>query len=58
MTNKIKDLTEEEMRKICLKYHDCDSDSKVNCPLWYASSCLKVFIKKMRYIEKEVKIDE
>lgn len=54
MKKKIKDLTEEEMHKICLKYHDCDSDGKVNCPLWYSCSCLKGFIHKMRYVEKEV----
>lgn len=52
------DLTDEEMNNLCLKYHDCTREAgKVNCPLWYGS-CLKGFIKKLRYVEKsKVEVD-
>lgn len=57
MKKKIKDLTQEEMSKICSKYTAggfacCENSS---CPLWFANSCLKGFIEKLQYIEKEVK---
>ncbi len=56
MAKKIKDLTDEELDSICVKYHDCTREAgKVNCPLW-DGSCLKGFIKKLRYIEKEVEL--
>ena len=43
------DLTDEEMDNLCLKYHDCTSEGKVTCPLWYGN-CLRCFIKKLRYL--------
>lgn len=59
MIKKIKDLTKEEINKICAK-HTCGvvycENSK--CPLWYAYSCLQGFIQKIQYIEREVEVDE
>lgn len=47
------DLTDEEMNSLCQKYHDCTSEGKVTCPLWY-DGCLRGFIQKLRYLKKEV----
>lgn len=60
MKKKIKDLTLEEMGKICSKntcggFVYCENSK---CPLWYANSCLKGFIEKLQYVEREVEVDE
>lgn len=60
MKKKIKDLTKEEIGKICSKHTQgglvyCENS---RCPLWYAYSCLQGFIQKMQYIEREVEINE
>ncbi len=62
MKKKIKDLTQEEMRNICT-FHirrgiSCLNEDICKCPFWYANSCLKGFIEKLQYIEKEVEVDE
>lgn len=58
---KIKDLTIEEMNKICA-FHNEKGTSCLNqhckCPLLFASSCLRGFIEKLQYIEKEVDYDK
>ena len=60
MKKKFKDLNLEEMGKICSKHtaggFACCESSK--CPLWFANSCLKGFIEKLQYIEREVPIDD
>ena len=60
MKKKIKDLTLEEMGKICSKHtaggFACCEYS--NCPLWFANSCLKGFIEKLQHIERKVETDE
>ena len=60
MKKKIKDLTLEEIGKICAKHTQggivyCEYSK---CPLWYAYSCLRGFIEKLQYIEREIEIDE
>ena len=60
MEKKIKELTLKEMGKICSKHTQggftyCENSK---CPLWFASSCLKGFIEKLQYIEREVEVDE
>ena len=56
---KIKDLTKEERDKICASqtkgYILCEN---TKCPLFFAGSCLKGFIEKLQYVEREVEIDE
>ena len=56
---KIKDLTQEEMSKICAAqtkgYILCEN---TKCPLFFAGSCLKGFIERLQYIESEVEVDE
>lgn len=57
---KIKDLTLEEMNKICAK-HTCRGFAcceSTNCPLFFAGSCIKGFIERLQYIEKEIEVDE
>lgn len=55
MKKKIKNLTFKEMEKICSKnFPLCNL---IKCPLWYDGSCLISFIKKLQYIESEVKIN-
>lgn len=64
MKKKIKDLTKEECDKICAFHNkkgtSCLNDyaQNIKCPLWFANSCLKGFIEKIQYIEREVEIDE
>lgn len=54
MKKKLKDLTDEEMSNLCQKHNDCTREAgKVNCPLW-CGCCLKGFIKKLRFVNKEV----
>lgn len=54
MKKKLKDLTDEELDSLCIKYHDCTREAgKVNCPLWFGR-CLKGEIQKNRYLQKEV----
>ena len=57
MKKKIKDLTLEECDKICA-FHNKKGTSCLNqhikCPLYFANSCLKGFIEKLQYIEREV----
>jgi len=53
---KIKDLTLEEMSKICSKHTQggvvyCENS---NCPLFFAGTCLKGLIERLQYIKKEV----
>lgn len=60
MKKKIKDLTSEEMDKICIHHTQggfvyCEYSK---CPLWFANSCLRGFIEKIQHIEKEIEIDE
>lgn len=59
MKKKIKDLTLEERNKICASqtkgYIYCEN---TNCPLFFAGTCLKGFIEKLQYIEREVELDE
>ena len=61
MKKKIKDLTPEERNKICAShtrgYAFCDCENN-GCPLWFASTCLKGFIEKLQYVQKEVEVDE
>lgn len=61
---KIKDLTREEMNKMC-SFHlrkgiGCLNENTQNCkcPLWYANQCLAGFVLKLQHLEKEVEIDE
>lgn len=60
MTKKIKDLNLKEIHKICAKYtqHGLILCENSNCPLQFANSCLSSFIEKIKYLEKEVKINE
>lgn len=55
----IGDLTDEEIDSLCKKYHDCTKEyGKVNCPLWHSLSCLRGFIKKLRYVrESKVEVE-
>ena len=46
------DLTDKEIDQICYQYHDCTSEGKVTCPLWYGCRCLRGFIQTLRYIGK------
>lgn len=60
MKKKIKDLTLEEMSKICAKYTQgglvyCEYSK---CPLWVANFCIKSFIERIQYIERQVELDE
>lgn len=60
MKKKLKDLTSEEMSKICIKHtHNgivhCENTT---CPLHYANYCLKGFIEKLHYIERQIETDE
>ena len=62
MKKKIKDLTKEEMNKICAFHHEkgtsCIAENTQNCkcPLFFVGSCLRGFIEKLRYIEREVSL--
>lgn len=57
---KIKDLTLEEMNKICVHHRQggfvCCENSK--CPLLFVGCCLKAFIEKLHYIEREIETNE
>lgn len=61
MMKKIKELTKEECNKICA-FHNKKGTSCLNqnckCPLLFAGCCLKGFIEKIQYIEREVEVDE
>ena len=56
MKKKLKDLTDEEMDEICrnqvLKC-TCENSKLIRCPL-YHGGCLKGFIQKLRFVDKEV----
>lgn len=56
MKKKIKDLTVEEVEKICDKQTDCD-----NCPLDIPSCriCMKdITIYNIGFLEKEIEVEE
>lgn len=64
MKKKIKELTREEMNKMC-SFHlkkgtGCLNENTQNrkCPLWYANQCLAHFVLKSQYLEREVEVDE
>jgi len=61
MKKKIKDLTLEEMNKICA-FHNEKGTSCLNnhckCPLLFAGACLRGFVEKLQYIKKEVEVDD
>ena len=56
MKKKLKDLTDEEMDEICKKQSpqcSCENTKLIKCPLYYGG-CLRSFIKKLRFVNKEV----
>lgn len=58
MKKKLKDLTDEEMNQICIDQVvkcPCDNERLITCPL-YHGECLKGFIKKLRFVNKEVNL--
>ncbi len=64
MKKKIKELTKEECNKICALHNKkgtgCLNDYRQNikCSLFFADSCLKGFVEKLQYVEREVEVDE
>ena len=57
MKKKLKDLTDEEMNEICRKQRPqctCGNIELIKCPLWNGNQCLKSFIQKLRFVNKEV----
>ncbi len=57
MKKKLKDLTDEEMNKICISQIvkcTCENTKLIKCPLYYCERCLRGFIEKIRYVNKEV----
>ena len=58
---KIKDLTSYEQSQICLNSqklsHMICGGCEV-CPLAFKGKCINEFVEKLRYIEKEVEVDD
>lgn len=58
MKKKLKDLTDEEMNEICRKQRpqcSCENTKLIKCPL-YCGVCLRGFIEKLRFVNKEVEL--
>ncbi len=56
MKKKLKDLTDEEMNKICVSQVvtcTCENTKLIRCPL-YHGECLRGFIQRLRFVNKEI----
>ncbi len=62
MKKKLKDLTEQEWRRICSKQFikcSCENEKLITCPLYRrGDGCVYGFIQKLRFVEREIEVEE